>query len=153
MNPVRKKTLKEKLWDRCVRNDATGCLLYTGKLARGYGHIWHNGKGRQAHRLAWEDKKGPIPAGVLILHSCDVRNCVETEHLFTGDQQANMDDMMNKGRDRHREGSLHGMSKLTETQVIEIRALNGYQRDIAKQFGVSPSLVSLVRRREIWRHV
>ena len=34
-----------------------------------------------AHRVAWEDARGPIPDGLTIDHLCRVRNCVNVEHL------------------------------------------------------------------------
>jgi hypothetical protein len=51
----------------------------------------------------------------------------------------------------------HGHAKLTEEQVLEIRALakEGAIRhiDIASRFGVSRSLISLIHSRNIWSHL
>jgi hypothetical protein len=43
-------------------------------------------------------KNGEVPAGSLVLHRCDVRNCVNPDHLFLGTYKDNMDDMYSKGR-------------------------------------------------------
>jgi hypothetical protein len=51
-----------------------------------------------AHRRAWEEAFGPIPDGMLVLHTCDVRNCVNPEHLFLGTNKENTQDMVTKGR-------------------------------------------------------
>ncbi len=41
---------------------------------------------------------GPVPKGLCVLHHCDNRACCNVAHLFLGDLQANVDDMMAKGR-------------------------------------------------------
>lgn len=50
-------------------------------------------------------------------------------------------------------GSGHGMSKLTEAAVKEIRTSNKSLRVLAAQFGVDYTLISAVRRRKIWTHM
>jgi hypothetical protein len=53
-------------------------------------------------------------------------------------------------------GEANGSSKLTETQVLEIRAATGKDallRVLAARFGVTEALVSMIRLRKIWRHV
>ena len=64
-------------------------------------------------------------------------------------------DMARKGRHRGPglRGEAHGESKLTEKLVLEIRASRERGIHIAKRLGVSPSLISLVRKRKAWRHV
>jgi hypothetical protein len=46
-------------------NKADGCWLWTGGLNRpdGYGSFYYNGRSRPAHRFAFEQAYGPIPAG------------------------------------------------------------------------------------------
>lgn len=55
------------------------CWLWTGVLtAEGYGP--NNGVG-SPHRRAYELFVGPIPEGHEIDHTCNVRHCVNPEHL------------------------------------------------------------------------
>lgn len=54
----------------------------------------------------------------------------------------------------HKRGETNGCAKLTETQVREIRTMKGIDYSIiANRFGVSPSLVGLIIRRERWGHI
>lgn len=77
----------------------TGCWLWVKcKLSFGYGQLRVSGSRILAHRYAYTLYIGPIPEGMLILHKCDVPNCVNPEHLFLGTTQDNTADMMVKNR-------------------------------------------------------
>lgn len=58
------------------------CLVWTGYLqSDGYGQMRINGKGKRAHRYAWERIYGEIPQGMVIDHICHNRSCVNVDHL------------------------------------------------------------------------
>jgi len=62
--------------------DLPGCWLWSGALsANGYGHVFHSGKRRRAHRLVYDLMVGKIPPGLQIDHLCRVRSCVNPEHM------------------------------------------------------------------------
>lgn len=110
-------TLEDLFWAKVSKD----CWAWKGscKPRNGYGHFHHRGKDYNAHRLAWELTRGPIPEGKHVLHKCDVANCVNPAHLFLGDHAENMADMRKKNR--HSYGEKCVKAKLTEQQVIEIR--------------------------------
>lgn len=77
----------------------SGCWLWLrGINAKGYGQFGRKHGSDQAHRVAWELYRGQIPDGMNVCHSCDVRCCVNPDHLFLGTQKDNMQDCMKKGR-------------------------------------------------------
>lgn len=77
------------------------CIEWAGARNRqGYGITYKDGKGRRAHRVAWEEANGPIPEGLFVCHSCDNPPCVNSEHLFLGTPNDNVQDMLRKGRAR-----------------------------------------------------
>lgn len=65
-----------------------------------------------------------------------------------------MQDKVVKGRMRGNwtKGNSFG-TKLTELEVIEIRADPRNNQEIADAYDVSRPLVSLIKRRKIWTHV
>jgi hypothetical protein len=50
-------------------------------------------------------------------------------------------------------GERHGSARLAEAQVREILWSRASQRELAARYGHSPSTISSIRNRKIWRHV
>lgn len=151
------KPLAERFWAKVDIEDLVSCWLWTAsKHIDGYGTIVVDGKYMLAHRLAWQLCYGPIPKGKCVLHKCDNPPCVGVHHLFLGTQSDNVADMVAKGRQSTARGERNALSKLTESDVLAIRALgnqNVRQIDIAKQFGVKQCTVSSILLRQTWAHI
>lgn len=76
------------------------CLPFDGTiLSTGYGQKRLGNRRRQlAHRWTWEQAHGPIPPGLVVMHTCDNPSCVEITHLRLGTQRENLADRDAKGR-------------------------------------------------------
>lgn len=164
------------LEQRAIR-DLNGCLLWTGPIDKdGYGCVSVGGMHRRAHRLSYESARGAIPANLCVLHTCDVRSCIEPNHLFLGTRSENAADRHAKGRNATGEqhgskthperflhngnnaprGGSHHKAKLSESDVIEIRrrrAAGDLLKNLAADFGVSTLNISWIARRKTWKHV
>ena len=90
-------TLEDRFKNGIVTNG--NCWLWTKSTNEdGYGKIGYKGKVYTTHRMSWMLHRGEIPQELQVLHKCDVRNCVNPEHLFLGTQFDNIHDMIAKGR-------------------------------------------------------
>jgi hypothetical protein len=71
------------VWDRFWAKVEVGlCWEWTAATnGCGYGWFRFEGRGRLAHRLAWEILVGPIPEGYDIDHLCRNTLCVNPDHL------------------------------------------------------------------------
>ena len=94
--------LRAKRFEEKVVKTET-CWFWRGSLAtNGYGRVWDGKKQRPAHRVAWEmHHKRPFPEGMFACHTCDVRSCVNPEHIFVGTTSDNQQDSVAKGRARN----------------------------------------------------
>lgn len=64
----------------------------------GYSQVHINGKTKRAHRVVYENIYGPIPLGLLVMHKCDNRRCINPLHLRLGTAKDNTLDSIAKGR-------------------------------------------------------
>src|SRR5712664_4432062 len=77
----------------------SGCIIWTGAIdGGGYGRIRLRGRLEMAHRMSFIVHNGDIPEGMLVCHSCDVRPCINPNHLFLGTNQDNLQDASRKGK-------------------------------------------------------
>jgi hypothetical protein len=129
-----------------------GCWVWRGaKTASGYG-VFQMGVGNtvRAHRIAYVLMYGAFDDALVVCHKCDNRECVNPDHLFVGTNADNSADMSRKGRAARLRGAANGCSKLTESIVVSIYQDPRTNRDIAADYGVASSLVSLIRHRKVW---
>jgi hypothetical protein len=139
---------------RTIPEPNSGCLLWTGgQSQKGYGAYLTKKKWTLAHRASWEHHRGPIPAGLFVCHKCDVRLCVNPDHLFLGTGADNVADMDAKGRRAMRKGEAHPLAKLTNSAVVAIRADTRSIRRIAASFGVSSTAIRDIKNRKSWGHI
>jgi hypothetical protein len=127
-----------------------GCWFWqAGTYPTGYGMvaIGRHADGRQlnsyAHRVSYVLAKGPIPAGMVVLHRCDQPRCVNPDHLRLGTQGDNNRDTAQK---RRCPKTRPWLQKLSDGDVRAIRASFASGDALAKCYGVSKATISLIRR-------
>ena len=148
--------LIERFESLCCPEPNTGCWLWAGQLGQqGYGVITIGDSMLDAHRLSYFLFNAGIPKGLFVCHSCDVRSCVNPDHLWLGTNADNMRDAAIKGRINR--GINNGGVKITEDAVIEMMSLyetgNYSQRQLASQFGLSQQHISEILGGKKWRHI
>lgn len=137
------------------------CWLWTagtrGKKTK-YGAIKVKGKVIDAHRVSYLLYKGDIPDNLYVCHSCDVRLCVNPDHLFLGTHLENIQDAVTKnrykGNGKHKNkarGEKHGSAKLTQEKVNEIRASSFSARELSKIYGLGIRSIYKILNYETWK--
>src|SRR5215204_165330 len=113
----------------------SGCWLWCGYVDElGYGRVKSRPVSIRMHRWVYEHFIGEIPKGKYVLHRCDVRSCVNTDHLFLGTHLDNIKDAVSKGRQA--KGERISSAKLTEQQVLAIRTSKETQSSLAEKYGI-----------------
>ena len=154
---MRAKTpLATRFWPKVDRSGGPlACWPWTAALVVGYGALKEGGRVTYAHRVAWELTHGaPLADTEVIRHTCDNPPCCNPTHLQRGTHADNSRDKLLKGRQPF--GERHGMSKLTEAQVVEIRqrrAQGERPSVLARAFGVSDGAIWLICTGARWRSV
>lgn len=141
---ARRLPIEVKFWKYV--NKTEGCWLWTGKAQReGYGAtVGEESKMVSAHRLSWEIFNGPIPAGLWVLHKCDVRICVRPDHLFLGTNQDNIKDRVSKRRGNVRLVTAFGETKAAVEWMEDPRCLatwpciaNRLKRGLSAEYAIT----------------
>lgn len=135
--------------------DEKGCWNWTkSRNFFGYGWIWFGEKLRKTHRVVYSIVHNEeLTREDFVCHSCDNPSCCNPEHLFLGNHDENMKDMVDKKRSGRRED--HSQAKLTFDQVREIRqkyrSMKISQRGLAKQYGVDQALICKIIQNKLWK--
>lgn len=163
------RSTEERFWGKVQKTET--CWLWTGgKRSKGYGAFVYARDGEpvqgRAHVYSYELHKGRVPKGVFVLHTCDTPACVNPDHLFLGNNQDNVDDMIAKGRHvrggtyskgKYQRGELHHGARLTATDVQAIRAAynaGGVSfSQLARKYGLALGHVFRIVKKKAWRHV
>lgn len=75
-------TVEERFWVKVEKTSS--CWIWTGsRNGRGYGLFGASSGGApvRAHRFSYELRFGPIPEGMQLDHLCEVKACVNPDHL------------------------------------------------------------------------
>ncbi len=148
-----------RLMNQVKINQYTKCWEWYGALFRGYGIITIKKKTHRVHRIIYKYFYGSIPKDKpFILHTCDNRQCCNPMHLYAGTSKDNAQDRLKRNPDswpktKRNIGEKHGRTKLTEKQVLEIRASKEKLRILAKRYNVGIAAISNIKTRRTWQHI
>lgn len=152
------EALIDRLWNTAFPEPNSGCWIWMGSIKdNGYGNSHNDDTGatEMAHRKSYRLHKGEIPHGLLVLHKCDVRCCINPDHLFLGTYSDNLNDMVSKGRNvpNNLFGERNPASKLSAEDVSFIRSqpkARGLGKAMRERFGVSRSTIERVLNGQSW---
>jgi HNH endonuclease len=147
--------VKKRFTSKIERGDnKDDCWIWIGTVgASGYGHININGSQIGAHRVSYVLHKSPIPPDMLVCHTCDIRRCVNPEHLFLGSVLENNRDAANKGKFT---GEKNGRATLTlekASQILTLRKSGLTAKQVGEIFGATVDQVYKIWRRKTWKHI
>ena len=147
----------------------SGCHIWRSRLNEQdkHGTLNVNGVAIPAYRIALEIKLGrPIAKGMQANHTCDVRACVNQDHLYEGTQKDNIGDAIRRGRfvkpPRNginppvHIGESNNNAVMTEELVRQLREdkKSGMsQVALAKKYGISTGTVSQIVTGKTWKGV
>jgi len=128
------------------------CLMWAySDNGSGYGLMQVDGERRLVHRCICERVNGPAPSeNHHAAHGCGNGHlgCITPGHLRWATAEENSFDMIKHGT-RIR-GENHPNAKLDVGQVVDIFERPGPQTEIAAVFGVSQTLVGMIKRGKRW---
>jgi HNH endonuclease len=139
--PRRYDSLEHQLMHNVCIDPNSGCWLWTLALNNGgYGFISFTDSAEVrhdnelAHRMSYQEFKGPIPEGKDVAHTCDCTYCINPAHLWDATPAENTQDSIAKGRYVFNAGLYHcGRKKgsknrrpMTEEARANLRA--GWER-------------------------
>ncbi len=143
------------------------CWNWTAYTANGYGKVNLNGNSYLTHkvsliidgRLSEAYKKEKGAKGVVVMHTCDNRKCVNPKHLLVATQKENMEDAKVKGRKWYGEnaGELNPNCTISKNKALAIKKsikVNGNKLVyIAKSFHVGKNIVANIAYGKSWVHL
>lgn len=106
--------LFDRLVAKTVRASGCDCLLWIGyKGKNGYGRTRYRGMTIDVHRALWISLHGDPPVGECVLHTCDVKHCLNDQHLFLGSNKDRFYRMLVAGKRRSGSGTYKPRKKKT----------------------------------------
>lgn len=125
----------------------TPCRLWNAGMCNDYGLASVASKTILAHVLSAEIEYGPRPTGMVTRHLCDVKLCINPDHLVYGTPMEN-------AADRTRGGKRWApMAKIDEALALKIRESigKGTKKERAARFGVSVAIIVDIDRGKSWK--
>lgn len=106
--------IEDQVLHRASKTGSGGCMNWmtrSGRAWSGYATVCLDGKTVTVNRLLWESTNGPIPKGMVVMHSCDNPPCVNLGHLSIGTHADNASDRVTRNRGRGATGPRYYKTK------------------------------------------
>jgi hypothetical protein len=142
----------DRLMARADTSDPEACWPCRGLAPSAYGTISIQGKKHKAHRVMFALAFGD-PSAPEVRHVCHKPPCFNPLHLRGGTHRDNMLDRVVANRGGYLKGESNGRAKLTAGQVAFIRTSSTPGADLARQFNVTKTLISYIRKGKLWKHL
>lgn len=161
-NPLTVQTFSDtatRFWLKVDKTPGLGrdgeCWLWTASTWGEYGSFEVAGKKYSTHRYAFFLANGHFPEPIG-RHTCDVKLCVNPDHIIEGTQKDNIQDAVERGLLRDQQGENAPMVKLNNDKVREIRVLR--QQGIATKiladlYDISVPTISEICNYRTWKHI
>jgi HNH endonuclease len=155
-------SVKERFMRHVEVVTESGCWIWTSYVnSSGYGLAYFNGHTVTAHRVSYQMFKGAIPENLCVLHSCDVKCCVNPAHLSLGTHKQNSEQMIKRGRvargkrlsDVRTHGEAHHHCKITDEIAFFIRYSGLSLPTMVKRYGLSITQLHRIRAGTAWAHL
>lgn len=150
----------ERFWTKVDKKSDNECWEWKSTILNtGYGQFTIKAINKySSHRIAYSLYNNEvINITDLILHNCDNRKCCNPYHLRKGTHKENMKDMTNRNRSYKPNGEKHPNCKLTEQDIIDIRAKyiprKYTQQKLADEYNLSIQHVSDIINKKKWKHI
>lgn len=140
------ESLKARFWAK-VSQDGDGCWLWTAaQRGAGYGSIKIEGKVHDSHRVAWILHNGThVPAGQVVMHTCDNRSCCRPDHLQLGTYSENYTDAISKGRVKpFRPTRTEPLSRGELVRLRDEYTRGVSRRQLSRKFNVAPTTLTRI---------
>lgn len=132
------------------------CINWTGYMhATGYGRRYNprTQKSDVAHRVAWEEANGgPVPPGMVVMHTCANRGCVNPDHLTLGTQHENRMEQVTRGANPKQKVSFED-AELIRWCGAQGPKKYGWATEVARLFGVTNSTISSIKNGKTFKEV
>lgn len=144
---------RKRFFAKVEKRGETECWAWLAQTRNGYGVFWFNYKNQPATRMAHYFSAGEMVTDKFFCHKCDNPGCCNPKHLFIATHAENMADKVKKGRQLR--GSRHPLSKLSVTQVREIKRLlpDNSNKQISLKYGVTRQAINSIRKGKSWKHI
>lgn len=161
------RKLEERLKRYSIEPSETGCWIWQGPVSGNHAVFKWQGKSRIIGRVIHEIWIGPLLRGQVVTRTCNDTLCVNPAHLVAGRVKEHISNgayqvARGEAHGRHTKpertarGERKGNNKLTREDVVKIRELyqdGKSQRSLARDFGVSKTLIAKVVTGASWAHV